>query len=749
MSEGHDIAIVGMAGRFPGAGSIDEFWRNLSAGVESVQEASEEELRAVGVPDAALADPRYVRAVASAPHVEDFDAAFFGFTPREAASADPQIRMFLETAHAALEHAGHNPHGIRETVAVYGSAGTNRYVDMHLGNRGDVSSTSSMAVASLNNTDYVASTVAYKLDLRGAAITLSTACSSSLVALHLACQALRNGECDLALAGGVDVEYPVRHGYQWDDGGPVSRVGHVRPFDADADGTVFGTGAGAVVVKRLSDALADGDTVHAVIRGTAVNNDGADKAGFTAPAVSGQAAMLTEALAMAGVTPAEISYVEAHATGTPLGDPIEIAALSKAYRRLSDGELPPGSCPIGSVKGNLGHLGHAAGIASLIKVVLALGHGQIPPTANFSRPNERLQLEGTPFFVNDTLLPGRAARVGAADRRGQLVRRIGRDQRTSCGRARPQLPEPAGPRRRRSMSGRGKSEGPPPTPTAPAVEHSTPVRPRYGRSSPPCRRVAGRTRDRRSVVARPPRRRWRRAGRGDVTPGAAGAAAEIAFLFPAQGAAARMAAGLYGTEPVFTDALDRCLEAFTRPRSRRPRPVAVGHRRGADRHRPRPAAAVLGRVRPGPAVDQLGGAAHRRLRAQRRGDRGRRRGRRVRPGRRRPPGRRRVRATVAAPPGGMLAVAASVEDLEGGCRPGCRSPSSTARRRPCCPAPPTTSPRRPRPGRAPVGCRPLATSRAFHSPLMAGAAAAFGAAVGDIRTAPPRLGFYSAAAAAS
>ena len=400
-----DIAVIGIAGRFPEACNAEQFWLNLREGRESVRTASPGDLEAAGVTTGEHQDPSYVPAVAATPDIENFDASLFRYTPKEAAHTDPQIRMFLEVTHAALENAGYDPFGQVESVAVYGSAGTNRYVDLYLGNGRDESSSSSMAVSSLNNTDYVASTAAYKLNLHGAAITLSTACSSSLVGLHLACQALRHGECEMAVVGGVDVEFPVGHGYRWDDGGPVSRSGHVRPFGADADGTVFGSGAGAVVVKPLPAALADGDHVWAVVRGSAVNNDGADKAGFTAPAISGQAAMLTEALAMAGVCPRELDYVEAHATGTLLGDPIEVAALTKAFRALSEEDLPLGGCALGSVKGNVGHLGHAAGIASLIKVVMALDRQELPASINADDANERLGLDDSPFRLARELAP--------------------------------------------------------------------------------------------------------------------------------------------------------------------------------------------------------------------------------------------------------------------------------------------------------------------------------------------------------
>lgn len=405
MTSAHQVAVVGIAGRFPGACNTEQLWLNLRDGVESVAFPDDAELLAAGVPPRLLGHSGYVRAVACAPDVENFDAKFFGYTPRDAENSDPQIRMFLESAHAALENAGYDPYACPGSVGVYASAGTNRYLDLHLGHAADASATSSFALSVLNYSDYLASTVAYKLGLHGPAITLSTACSSSLVAVHLASQALRNGECDVALAGGAEVEMPLRHGYVWDEGGPMSHDGHVRPFDVAATGTLFGTGVGVIVLKRLADAVADGDTIHAIIRGSAINNDGSDKAGFSAPSVAGQAIMLTEAMTIADVSPTDVSYIECHATGTQLGDPIEVAALDRAYRALCPGEVPPASCVLSSVKGNIGHLGHAAGITSLIKVALALRNGQIPGTANFTNPNPKLELDQTPFYVTERLSP--------------------------------------------------------------------------------------------------------------------------------------------------------------------------------------------------------------------------------------------------------------------------------------------------------------------------------------------------------
>ncbi|MFC0107890.1 type I polyketide synthase [Kibdelosporangium aridum] len=399
------IAIIGMAGRFPGAADTSEYWQNLRDGKESVRFPTNDELLAVGVSSDALADSQYVKAVALAPDIDMFDAGFFGMTPREAALCDPQIRLFLETAHRAIEDAGYDPERIMD-VGVFGSAGVNRYVELHArSDGGAVRSASGMSLGTLNNSDYVATLVSYRLGFRGPSMTVQTACSSSLAAVHLAAQALRNGECEMALAGGADVEFPVGHGHWWAPGSPLSQDGHCRPFDANANGTIFGSGVGVVVLKLLSDAIKDGDHISAVIRGTAINNDGADKIGFSAPGVSGQAAVIAEALAIADVTPAHIGYVEAHSTGTPLGDPIEVAALNQAFRRVDEDLLEPGQCLLGSVKGGVGHLGHAAGVASLIKVALALTHELIPGTVNFREPNPKLELDGSPFRVSHSAQP--------------------------------------------------------------------------------------------------------------------------------------------------------------------------------------------------------------------------------------------------------------------------------------------------------------------------------------------------------
>jgi acyl transferase domain-containing protein/acyl carrier protein len=401
---GHEpIAVIGMAGRFPGAADLGRYWANLHDGVASISFPSDDELRAAGVPAAALADDHYVKALATAPDVDAFDAEFFGLTPREARICDPQIRLFLECAHATLENAGYDVEQLTD-VGVFGSSGAGRYLDLVRRSEGlGPLSKSGMSLTTWNSTDYLTSLVSYKLGLNGPSLNVATACSSSLVAVHLAAASLRAGECELALAGGVEVELPLGHGYWWEPGGTLSRDGHCRPFDKAASGTVYSTGVGMVALKRLSDALADGDRVRAVIRATAVNNDGGEKAGFAAPSVSGQSAAVAEAMALADVTPRDVAMLEAHATGTVLGDPIEVAALKAAYAYLGGGE--PGGTALTSVKGNIGHTVHASGVASLIKVVLSLENEVIPPNVGYQDANPALGIEDSPFRVPTVATP--------------------------------------------------------------------------------------------------------------------------------------------------------------------------------------------------------------------------------------------------------------------------------------------------------------------------------------------------------
>ncbi|SCF67928.1 type I polyketide synthase, partial [Streptomyces sp. Ncost-T10-10d] len=396
------IAIVGMACRLPGAADVDALWRNLVDGVVSTRTVPRTELLAAGVSPAVADDPSYVPVVSTLDHPESFDYGYFGMTRREAELADPQIRLFLELANTALQHGGYDATRFDGDIGVYGGVGPTRYYWRHLGaNRAVLDALDgSMALSNANLADYVTTTTSYHLDLRGPSVSVHTACSTSLVAVHTACEALRGGECDLALAGGASIELPLNHGYLHTEGGVESADGRCRPFDAGATGTVWASGGAMVLLKRLSDALADGDHVHAVIRGSAVNNDGAGKVGFTAPSVEGQAAVVSTALSVAGVDPRTVSYVEAHGTATRLGDPIEVRALSQAYGRQTGDR---GWCGLSSLKSNMGHLSQAAGAAGLIKAALSLRHRMIPPSVGYESPNPAIDFRTGPFYVNATL----------------------------------------------------------------------------------------------------------------------------------------------------------------------------------------------------------------------------------------------------------------------------------------------------------------------------------------------------------
>jgi non-ribosomal peptide synthase protein (TIGR01720 family) len=408
------VAIIGLSGRFPGANNIDEFWQNLRDGVETISFFSDEELKASGVDSALLDGPGYVKAHGAIEGIEWFDASFFGVNPREAGIMDPQHRLFQECAWEALEGAGYNPEKYEGAIAVYAGVGVPTYAMVNVFSNPDLrQSLGALQTSIRNRTDHLATQVSYKLNLRGPGVTVQTACSTSLVAVHLACQSLLGGECDIALAGGVTIAVPQKAGYLYQEGGILSPDGHCRAFDARAQGTVPGSGAGVVVLKRVGDALADGDCIYAVIRGSAINNDGSMKVGYTAPGVDGQAQVIAEAMAVADVEPGTISYIEAHGTGTNLGDPIEIEALARAFR---DGADKKGFCAIGTVKSNIGHLDTAAGVAGLIKTVLALRHKQIPPSLHYEQPNPRIDFENSPFYVNTRL---------SEWKRGETPRRAG------------------------------------------------------------------------------------------------------------------------------------------------------------------------------------------------------------------------------------------------------------------------------------------------------------------------------------
>jgi amino acid adenylation domain-containing protein len=394
------IAIVAMAGRFPGAADVEAFWQNLCEGRESITRFAPEDLDP-SIPAAERADPNYVPARGVIDGVEDFDAGFFGISAREAELMDPQQRIFLELCWECLERAGHVPDAAGTPVGVFAGMYNATYYQRHLAPRPDlIARLGAFQVMLDNEKDYIATRVAHKLDLTGPAVSVHTACSTSLVAICQAIDSLRAGRCGMALAGGASVTCPPRSGYRYEEGAMLSPDGSTRSFDADAQGTVFSDGAAVVLLKRLSDAIADGNPIYAVLRGAAVNNDGARKASFTAPSAEAQAAVVAMAHADAGIDPAQVSYVEAHGTATPLGDPIEIEGLRKAFAGCP-AEAP--KCRIGSVKSNVGHLVIAAGAAGVIKTALSLHERRIPASLHFRRANPALGLERSPFVVNDAM----------------------------------------------------------------------------------------------------------------------------------------------------------------------------------------------------------------------------------------------------------------------------------------------------------------------------------------------------------
>ncbi len=565
-----DLAIVGMAGRFPGSPDLDAFWRNLVDGVECVRRFTDEEVAAAGVDPALSSQPHYVKAGGVLEGAEWFDAHFFGVYPREAEIMDPQHRVFLEVAWHALEHAGYDPATSESTgagaIGVYAGCGLNTYLIYNLAQNREIrENVQGYQLTIANDKDYLPSRVAYKLNLRGPAVNVQTACSTSLVATHLACQALLSHDCDMALAGGVTVRLPQQGGYLYQEGGIMSPDGHCRAFDAQAAGTVGGNGVGIVVLKRLSDALADGDTIHAVIKGTAINNDGSNKVGYTAPSVEGQTGVISAAHAVANVDPSTISYVETHGTGTALGDPIEITALTNAFG-LAAGpdDLPAQTCAIGSLKPNVGHLDAAAGIAGLIKTTLALENGQIPPSINFSAPNPQIDFAKSPFYVNDRLSEWRS--TGGHRRAGVSSFGIGGTNAHVVLEEAPP-PAPAGASRAAQLLVvSAKTEAALDAATAnlaqfladrPAVNLADAAYTlQVGRQPFAYRRVAVVRDLADACVVLEGRAPGRLVGNG----GAAGATS-VAFMFTGQGSQyAGMGLGLYKAEPVFRDAVDRCAD---------------------------------------------------------------------------------------------------------------------------------------------------------------------------------------------
>ncbi|MGZ5881120.1 MAG: type I polyketide synthase, partial [Xanthobacteraceae bacterium] len=393
------VAIIGIACRFPGAADPSAFWRNLCEGVESITALSDEELLSAGVPSELLRSPSYVKAASLLPDIDQFDAAFFEYSPEEARLMDPQQRLLLEVAWEAFEDSGQPPGGAAKPVGVFTGLGgvVSSYLVDRLPLSADLPGYTGTLTHLGNDKDFASTRISYKLNLTGPSINVQTACSTSLVAVHLACQAILAGECDMALAGAASVRVPQRVGYTSVKGGILSPDGHCRAFDSGAQGTIFGSGVGAILLKDLAAAVADGNQIYAVIRGSAINNDGADKVSYTASSAAGQARAMVEALLMADASPDDIAYVECHGTGTAVGDPLEIDALTRAFRT---GTERSGFCAIGSVKTNIGHLEQTAGLAALIKTALALKHGKIPPSLNFRNPNPKIDFATSPFVVN-------------------------------------------------------------------------------------------------------------------------------------------------------------------------------------------------------------------------------------------------------------------------------------------------------------------------------------------------------------
>lgn len=558
------IALIGTAGRFPGAADVEQFWDNLVAGRDTVTFFDDSTLDA-SVSAALRADPSYVRARGVIDGIEDFDAAFFGISPNEAALMDPQQRVFLEICWECLERAGYVPDAAQGPVGVYAGMYNATYAQRHLSTRPDlVEALGDFQAMLANEKDYITTRVAHRLNLTGPAVSVHTACSTSLVAVAQAFHALRSGQCYMALAGGASVTCPPRSGYLYNEGSMLSPDGRTRSFDAKAQGTVFSDGAAVVLLKRLADAQADGDTIYAVLRSASVNNDGGAKASFTAPSVDGQAAVIRAALKAAGVNARSISYVEAHGTATPMGDPVEVEALATAFGEHTDAR---GFCTLGSLKSNTGHMVTAAGAAGLIKTALALHHGQIPPTAHFSAPNPAIEFTRTPFRVTADLTPWprgahpRRAGVSSFGVGGTNAHVIVEEAPVQ-----PPSPSEAGVH---ILPLSARSEAALAVATERLAGHIQ-AHPQLALGDVAFTLAAGRKMHafRRAVVAstggeavaalRDPASPWR-------TSGNVGARSrQLVLMFPGQGAQyAGMGQALYGSDPVFAAAFDECIDAFS------------------------------------------------------------------------------------------------------------------------------------------------------------------------------------------
>ncbi len=595
-----EVAIVGMSGRFPGAADVDALWQLLRDGGQAMTELTDEELRADGVSDAASSSPHYVRMVSHMEGADCFDADFFGYAKREAELMDPQHRVFLEESWSALESAGYDPATYDGAIGVFGGVAANTYLQQVLSTRPDLlEQTGRYPLLVASEREYAVTRVAYKLNLRGPAISVNTACSTSGVALHLACQSVLSGESDMALVGGARIRAPLGTGYEHEEDGILSPDGRCRPFDQQARGTIAASGVAMLVIKRLSDAIRDGDTVHALVKGTAVNNDGATKTGFTAPGVAGQADVIAEALAIADVDASTISYVEAHGTGTFIGDPIELAALSEAFATGSSAE----SCTIGSVKSNLGHLDAGAAAAGVIKTVLAMHHGEIPPTANFETLNEQIDLSRGQFRINEALetwagndAPRRAgvSSFGLGGTNSHMV--LEEAPASALAPASPPRAEPSA-RRHQLLTISARSADALEAATSRLATHlaSTPHdladiahTLRVGRRAFTHRRtvVAATSHDAARALAD---RDARRVGTGET---GAGSGAAV-FMFPGGGAQhPRMGAELYRTEPAFREAFDRCADIASRDHELDLRGALYGPDALADEELERPGIAL-------------------------------------------------------------------------------------------------------------------------------------------------------------